>query len=182
MNTEGPDKQTITHYSDTIRAELTAQQRAQNPTPARWCARPAHWCLTPRYPGPVCATNSPKRGKCSSSKGQTLNEAQHSQNETRCTSALNAQHVQHQQPTGTGMSPPINWEGAHRLPISVPQQSGLCGSGPPICKAPMNTFVCIIKIFSLAYGLPSTPSFPAVEEGVLEDTAENTALANGNGY
>lgn len=44
----------------------------------------------------------------------------------------------------------------------------------------MNTFVCIIKFFSLAYGLPSTPSFPAVEEGVLEDTAENTALANGN--
>lgn len=54
--------------------------------------------------------------------------------------------------------------------------------GPPILKPPMNTFVCIIKLFSLTGGLPSTPSFPAVEEGVLEDTAENTALANGNSY
>lgn len=81
-----------------------------------------------------------------------------------------------------GMSPPINWEWAHRLSISVPQQSGPRGSGPPILKPPMNTFVCIIKLFSLTGGLPSTPSFPAVEEGVLEDTAENTALANGNSY
>lgn len=80
------------------------------------------------------------------------------------------------------MSPPINWERAHSLPISDPQQSGLRGLGPPIRKTPRNTFVCIIKHFSLAHGLPSTPSFPAVEEGVLEDTAENTALANGNSY
>lgn len=81
---------------------------------------------------------------------------------------LNAQHGQHHRPTRMGMSPPINWEWAHRLSISVPQQSGLRGSGPPTRKTPMNTFVCIIKLFSLAYGLPSTPSFPAVEEGVLE--------------
>lgn len=35
MNTDFPDKQTITHYSDTIRAEATAPQTAQNPSPSR---------------------------------------------------------------------------------------------------------------------------------------------------
>lgn len=46
----------------------------------------------------------------------------------------------------------------------------------------MNTFVRTIKLFSLAFGLPGIPSFPAVEEGMLEDIAENIALVNSNSY
>lgn len=119
MNTEGPDKQTITHYSDTIRAEVTAQQRSK-PHPSQVMCPASSLVFNPNYSGPVCATNSPKGGNCSSSKGQTLNEAQYSQNETRCTSASEC----------TCTTPPAHKDGnvtSNSLEMS-PQTSNFCPS------------------------------------------------------
>lgn len=124
--------------------------------------------LTGVWPQATQLLSTPPTPTAAVSKGKRLARLNTPKMRHAASQHLNARHAQHHQPTGMGMSPPINWEWAHRLSISVPQQSGLRGSGPPTRKTPMNTFVCIIKLFFLAYGLPSTPSFPAVEEGVLE--------------
>lgn len=150
MNTEGLDKQTITHYSDTIRVEATAQQTAQNPTPMVMV--PSQ--LTGVWPQDIKVLSmppTPPRGATAAvPKGKHLTRLSTPKMRHAASQHLNAQHVQHHQPTRMGLSPPINWEWAHRLSISVPQQSSLRGSGPPTRKTPMNTFVCIIKLFSLA--------------------------------
>lgn len=82
--------------------------------------------------------------------------------------------------TKTGTWSPINWEWAKGFQFSAPRQGSMQGLGTPRLKSPKNIYVCAIKLFSLAEGLPSIPSFPAVEEGILEDNTENTALLDSN--